>query len=366
MSGGCCGYFGKTATNYLPCLNSTVNIRLPAEWEPQSAIMLTWPHPATDWEPWLDAVEPVYIEITQQVSIHEKIIIACHDQMHKTHIETLLSQHGITVDEYQLFIAPSNDSWARDHGPITLLANQEPRLLDFTFNGWGNKYPAELDNRITSVLYKAGAFGKAQYQKIDFVLEGGSIETDGQGTLLTTASCLLSQQRNPGLDKIEIEKKLSNYLGVERIIWIYNGQLLGDDTDGHIDTLARFANPETILYVSSDDMDDPNFISLKLLAEELEALTQIDGNPYKLVPLPSPVISNTDGSYLPASYANFLIINNAVLVPVYGVEYDEEVLKIFRECFVNRKIIPVNCRPLIQQYGSLHCITMHLPQGVVS
>ncbi len=365
MSGRCHGYFCKTATDNLPCLNVTVNIRLPAEWEPQSAIMLTWPHSATDWQTWLDEVEPVYIEITRQVSFHEKIIIACHDKTHKTHIETLLSQQGISVDKYRLYIAPSNDSWARDHGPITVMTGQQPRLLDFTFNGWGNKYPADLDNRITSTLYEEGAFGKTPYKEIDFVLEGGSIETDGKGTLLTTVSCLLSKQRNPGLGKKEIETKLTEYLGANHIIWIQHGQLPGDDTDGHIDTLVRFANDETILYVASDDTDDPDFASLKLMAEELQGLTKMNGTPYKLVPLPSPVITNAGGNYLPASYANFLIINNAVLVPIYGMDTDEGVIKIFKECFVDRKIIPVNCRPLIQQYGSLHCITMHLPQGVI-
>jgi agmatine deiminase len=246
------------------------------------------------------------------------------------------------------------------------MAGQQPRLLDFTFNGWGNKYPADLDNRITTTLYKAGAFGKTPCQGIDFILEGGSIETDGQGTLMTTVSCLLSKHRNPGLGKKEIEAKLSEFLGADNIIWIHHGQLAGDDTDGHIDTLARFANDETILYVTSNESDDPNFASLNRMEEELQGLTKKNGKPYKLVSLPSPVITNAEGNYLPASYANFLIINHAVLVPVYGLETDAGVIKIFKECFVNRKIIPVNCRPLIQQYGSLHCITMHLPQGVVS
>jgi agmatine deiminase len=342
-----------------------VKIRLPAEWEPQSAIMLTWPHPATDWQPWLDEVEPVYIEIIRQVCVYEKVIIACHDQTSKTHIQALLSKQGISVDNLRLYIAPSNDSWSRDHGPITVMAAQQPRLLDFTFNGWGNKYPSDLDNRITATLYEAGAFGKTSCQKINFILEGGSIETDGKGTLLTTVSCLLSKQRNPGLEKKEIEATLSEHLGVNHFIWLHHGQLTGDDTDGHIDTLVRLTNDETILYVTSDDTDDPNFAALNLMAKELQGLTQANGKPYKLVPLPSPVITNAEGNYLPASYANFLIINNAVLVPIYGMESDAGVIKIFKECFADRKIIPVNCMPLIQQYGSLHCITMHLPQGVI-
>jgi len=343
-----------------------MKIRLPAEWEPQSAVMLTWPHPATDWQLWLHDVEPVYVEITRQISRYEKIIIACHDSDHKHHVEVLLLQQDIPDEQFRLYIAPSNDSWARDHGPITVMVNDKPELLDFIFNGWGNKYPAELDNQISFTLYKAGAFGKTPCKTIKFVLEGGSIETDGEGTLLTTTSCLLSDQRNRGMVKSEIESRLIDYLGVDRIIWFHHGQLLGDDTDGHIDTLIRFSDPETILYVASDDRNNPNFESLKRMSKELHGLKQKNGKPYRLVPLPSPAIKNNNDDYLPASYANFLVINNAVLVPTYGVESDEQIINRFSECFVDRRVIAINCRPLIEQYGSLHCITMHLPEEVVS
>ena len=327
--------------------------------------MLTWPHAATDWQPLLQEVEPVYIEITRQISKYESVFIICNDSIHKKQILNLLTEQEINSDSYQLHTAPSNDSWTRDHGPISVIVNQKPMLLDFTFNGWGNKYPADKDNHITSVLHNAGAFGKTDLKKIDFVLEGGSIESDGAGTLLTTTSCLLSKQRNPGLSMEEIDKKLSEYLGATRIFWFKHGQLLGDDTDGHIDTLIRFANQETIMYVTTDDPDNPNYESLKLMADELHQLKQINGKSYRLIPLPSPVITNEDGQYLPASYANFLIINHAVLVPIYGIETDYRVINTFKECFDDRNIIPINCRPLIKQYGSLHCITMHLPKGVI-
>jgi agmatine/peptidylarginine deiminase len=167
------------------------------------------------------------------------------------------------------------------------------------------------------------------------------------------------------LNKNDIETRLNEYLGVDRIIWFHHGQLLGDDTDGHIDTLIRFADPETIFYAASDDRNDPNFESLRQMSEEVKLLKQKNGKPYQLVPLPSPVIKNNDGDYLPASYANFLIINNAVLVPMYGVKTDDQIIKTFSEYFVDRRVIAINCRPLIEQYGSLHCITMHLPEGVV-
>jgi agmatine/peptidylarginine deiminase len=343
-----------------------MTIRLPAEWEPQSAIMLTWPHPATDWQPWLHDVEPVYTEISRQISRYEKIIIVCHDADHRVHVGGLLCQAGIPAEQYRLYIAPSNDTWARDHGPVTVLADGKPVLLDFTFNGWGNKYPAELDNRITATLHQAGAFGKTSLRTFDFVLEGGSIETDGQGTLLTTASCLLSARRNHGMGKSGIEARLTEYLGADRILWFHHGQLPGDDTDGHIDTLIRFADPETLLYAAANDKNDPDFESLRLMPEELKQLRQKNGKPYRLVALPSPVIRNDNGDYLPASYVNFLIINHAVLVPVYGVRTDEQAINTFSECFVDRQVIAINCRPLIEQYGSLHCITMQFPEGVVT
>jgi agmatine/peptidylarginine deiminase len=341
------------------------SVRLPAEWERQSALMLTWPHPDTDWYPILHEVEPVFVEISLHAGQRQRVIIVCHDEAQSRHVGELLGAQGISPDKYTLYIAPSNDSWARDHGPISVLRDHQPQLLDFTFNGWGEKFSADLDNRITSRLHQAGAFGDTPLQTIDFVLEGGSIETDGQGTLLTTTSCLLSPRRNPGLAKTDIEKRLRQYLNVQRILWLEHGHLQGDDTDGHIDTLARFANPETILYVASTDPADPNHASLQRMAEELKRLAQPNGDPYHLVPLPAPVIRDDAGHCLPASYANFLIINDAVLVPLYGMAMDNPALEIFGKSFVRRKIIGINCRPLIQQYGSLHCVTMQLPAGIV-
>jgi len=313
----------------------------------------------------LHEVEPVFVEITLQAGRRQTVIIACHDEAHSRHVGELLGAHGMPPDRYRLYIARSNDSWARDHGPISVLRDHQPQLLDFTFNGWGNKYPADLDNRITSLLHLAGAFGDTPLQTIDFVLEGGSIETDGQGTLLTTTSCLLSPQRNRGLVKTDSENRLRQYLNARRILWLEHGQLQGDDTDGHIDTLARFANPETILYVASTDPADPNYAPLQRMAEELKRFVRLNGDPYRLIPLPAPVIRDSSGQCLPASYANFLIINDAVLVPLYSIAMDALALEIFSKVFAQRKIIGINCRPLLQQYGSLHCVTMQLPAGIV-
>ena len=327
--------------------------------------MLTWPHPDTDWHPILHEVEPVFVEIAIAAGRWQTVIVACHDEAHSRHIGKLLSAQGVSPDKYRLYTAPSNDSWARDHGPISIWRDHQPQLLDLTFNGWGNKYSADLDNRITARLHQAGAFGNTPLQTIDFVLEGGSIETDGQGTLLTTTSCLLSPRRNPGLAKTDIENRLRQYLNVHRILWLEHGHLQGDDTDSHIDILARFANPETILYVSSTDPADPNYAPLQRMAEELKRLVQDNGHPYRLIPLPAPVIRDHAGQCLPASYANFLIINDAVLVPLYDIAMDSLALEIFSKNFAQRKIMGINCRTLIQQYGSLHCVTMQLPAGIV-
>ena len=339
--------------------------RLPAEWEPQSGIMLTWPHEKTDWAELLDEVEPVFIEICRHVSEFQLVLIVCRDDEHKNHIGRLLNVTGANYSNCRFYLAESNDSWARDHGPVTILDDGRPVLLDFMFNGWGNKYPANLDNRITADLYYAHAFDAVVLKKTEFVLEGGSIETDGAGTLLTTASCLLSPHRNPGFSRIEVEKKLIEFLHVQRVIWLHHGYIPGDDTDGHIDNLARFVDAETILYIASNDPSDPNFESLSLMEKELRSARQINGKPYHLIKLPAIVVRDANGQFLPASYANFLITNEAVLVPVYGAGTDMEALDIFNKCFVDRKIVAVNCSSLIRQYGSLHCTTMHLPKGVI-
>lgn len=339
--------------------------RYPAEWEPQDGIMLTWPHPETDWLPVLDQVEPVFVDIARHTSRFEKVIISCHNQAHCEHVQQLLETADLNMANCHLYICPSNDSWVRDHGPVTILDHGKPQLLDFTFNGWGNKYPAPLDNRVTQTLYGQGVFNQTPISTLSFVLEGGSLETDGQGTLLTTTSCLLSPQRNPDMDQADIDATLCNSLGVNRVLWLYHGHMLGDDTDGHIDTLARFIDPDTIMYVSCDDATYPGQSSLQQMENELQALNKTDGTPYRLIPLPFANIRNEQGDYLPASYANFLIINGAVLVPLYDVEADQAVIELFNKHFVDREVIGINCRPLVQQFGSLHCVTMHIPEGVI-
>lgn len=328
--------------------------------------MLTWPHAYSDWRPWLAEVEPVFVAIARAVAEREQVIITAYDAAHLMHISTLLQRAGTNLDRVHLHIAPSNDTWVRDHGPITVSKNGTPLLLDFIFNGWGDKFDATLDNELVRRLHAQGAFGATPLTSIDFVLEGGSIEVDGAGSLLTTERCLLSPQRNPALNRAAIETRLHEWLGVERVLWLTHGYLAGDDTDSHIDTLARFCSPDMVCYVACDDASDEHYTELKAMEQELQALRSAAGAPYHLVPLPWPQPKyGDDGRRLPASYANFLIINGAVLAPTYDDPADNAALARLKTCFPDRAIIAIPCLPLIRQYGSLHCVTMQLPAAVL-
>lgn len=342
-----------------------MTFRLPAEWHPQSAIMLTWPHQGTDWQPWLTEIQNTYLNIIAQVSRFQSVVVACHDEQNKRFLGQQLNDLPL-AHPVHLFIAPSDDTWARDHGPITLVNDQgETKILDFTFNAWGDKYQANLDDKITQALIQQPFVQLQQYQNIDFVLEGGSIESDGRGSLLTTEICLLNPNRNPDLKKSDIEATLKTLFKVSNVIWLSQGHLPGDDTDAHIDTLARFT-PTGIAYVTSEDHSDPSYAALKVMESELIAARDIDGQPYTLFPLPSPApIMNVEGEPLPATYANFLIINQAVLVPTYQDRNDQLALDVLQRAFPEHQIIGIDCRTVIQQFGSLHCLTMQLPQGLI-
>lgn len=346
--------------------NSVAQV-LPAEWAPQSAVMLTWPHMSSDWAAILPRVEPVYVAIAREVARREKLVIACFDEALREHVRSLLARAGVDLGQVRLFVVPSNDTWARDHGPLTVLRNGKPRILDFHFNGWGNKFDHDLDDQITPRLHAAGAFGATELESVEMILEGGGIESDGIETLMTTAHCQLSPERNPHLDKAAITERLRDWFGTPRVLWLQHGQLAGDDTDGHIDTLARFCDPETIAYVTCTDPADEHYAPLLAMEAELRAFRAPSGRPYKLVPLPLPSPHyGEDGRRLPATHANFLIINGAVLVPTYNDAVDALVLERLRPCFPDREVIGIDCSPLIRQYGSLHCITMQIPAGVVA
>lgn len=339
---------------------------LPPEWAPQSGVMLTWPHAHGDWAARLHEVEPVFVAIAREVARREKVLITCYDERHRQHVSQRLDAGGVDRRRVVLRTAPSNDTWARDHGPITVACGDELLLLDFLFNGWGGKYGYALDNALTRRLYDQGTFGATPLQSVDLVLEGGSIEVDGSGSLLTTERCLLAPTRNPGLARAALEARLAELLGVTRVLWLKHGALAGDDTDSHIDTLARFCDAGTIAYVACDDARDEHYAELRAMEEELRQLRAADGAPYRLVALPLPrAVLDEHGRRLPATYANFLIINGAVLVPTYRDPADALALERLRSCFADREIVAIDCLPLVFQYGSLHCVTMQLPAGVL-
>jgi len=336
-----------------------MTVNLPAEWAPQSAIQLTWPRPDGDFADRFEAVERNFVALAAAISRFQDVIIGYGFDAAELHYR--LVEAGAVAERLKIFAVEADDVWARDHGPITVFRDGRPVHLDFVFNGWGNKFDATLDNQVTLQLQEAGAWS-APVESLDFVLEGGGIESDGLGTLLTTERCLLAPTRNPAFDKAEIEARLKQWFGLDRVLWLSHGDLIGDDTDGHIDTIARFCDADTIAYQACDDTADAHYADLKAMEAELQALRTRDGRPYKLVPLPlPPAIHDEEGQRLPAGYPNFLILNGAVLVPTYGVSTDAEALARLRPCFPDRDVIGVDCRTLIHQYGSLHCVTMQIP-----
>ncbi|MEE8119327.1 MAG: agmatine deiminase family protein [Gammaproteobacteria bacterium] len=342
------------------------NRRVPAEWELQSVVQLTWPHTNSDWVNDLIAVEQTFACIATEVSRRQLVIVVCHSHDQIKHITGLIKIAGGDTDRLYICVTPSNDTWARDHGPISVLDNSSPRLLDFRFNGWGGRYPAKLDNMITQNLDSTKTFGDTPVDSIDLELEGGALDFDGHGTLLTTRSCLIDARDTKSKTQEEFEEIFFELFGVVETHWLQNGRLEGDDTDGHIDTLARFTDVETIAYQGCDNTSDCHYEPLRRMASELKSFQNFMGKPYRLVelPLPAPVYDKT-GNRLPATYANFLVINEAVLVPTYADPADTTALKCLQTCFPDRTIIGIDCRSLIQQFGSLHCATMHYPASVV-
>ena len=338
------------------------NIFFPPEWYPQSAVQLTWPHEQTDWAPIIDEATACFVAIARDVMKHEKLLIVCVDESEVRRQLGTVDDHNVLFREIR-----SNDSWARDHGGITVFVDGKPVIYDFVFNGWGMKFAANCDNLITRMLAQADTFSK----EIDvinmqpFVLEGGSLESDGKGTLLTTVECLGSVNRNEYLHQEQLEYHLKELFGLTRILWLRNGYLAGDDTDSHIDMLARFCDAKTIAYVQCTDETDEHFAELRAMEDELKTFRTMSGQPYHLIPLPMAETVIWEGKRLPASYANFLIINSAVLVPFYQTERDEKAKKALQEAFPDREIIGIDCRALVKQRGSLHCVTMQYPEGVI-
>lgn len=339
-------------------------LRLPAEWEPQAAVLIAWPHAGTDWAERLAEVETTYVALAAAATRYEPLIVVVADSAVRARAEGLLRQAGADLARIRFVELPYDDTWLRDSGPITLKAADGGfQLTDFRFTGWGGKFGAEQDDALIAGLVGAGVFGQAAHKRIDWALEGGGIESDGAGTILTTWRCLA--QRHPEQSRAQMSAILRDGLYAQRVLWLDYGYLEGDDTDAHIDTLARFAPGGRIVYQACDDADDPHHEELRRMGEELAALRSADGHPYTLYPLPwaRPIID--EGRRLAASYANYLIVNGAVLVPAYGDPADDEAARIIGSAHPGREVLQVPCRPLIWQNGSLHCITMQLPAGLL-
>jgi agmatine/peptidylarginine deiminase len=334
--------------------------RFPAEWEKQSAVLIAWPHKTGDFSNNLESVEQSYSVIADTITQYQRLIIVCRDDIHQQHIKGLITRH----DDIDFIHATVNDIWVRDTVFLSVEKDGGITHLNFLFNGWGEKYQHQNDNDLNHKLLNAKPFKGKAHKDIDFILEGGSVESDGIETILTTKQCLLNPNRNKGLTQQEIEQQLLANLGAKRVLWLDQENLSGDDTDAHIDTLARFCSANTIAYTSCKDPDDLHYTSLKYMERQLQEFRNPVGEPYHLValPLPKPIFDEED-QQLPANYANFLIINHAVLVPTYSDPMDDIALKRLGECFPQHEIIAIPCRPLVHQYGSLHCMTMQFPAG---
>ena len=337
------------------------HITLPAEWAEQDAVLIAWPHPDTDWNYMLDEVEACYMSVAEAISNHETLIIATpQPDLVSSKLAHLPHRNRICIVDID-----TNDTWARDFGPITVETDGVPVALDFKFNGWGLKFASDKDNLINRALKNKGVIAAELVNRLGFVLEGGSIESDGKGTIMTTSNCLLSPNRNGEMSRQDIQDYLTQQFGARQVLWVDHGELAGDDTDSHIDTLARFLPGNIIAYTRCQDSNDCHYAELELMHRQIAAFVNADGKPYGLVtlPLPEPIFDD-DGLRLPATYANFLITNRCLLVPTYNQpELDHLALQALQAAVPSHKVVGIDCRALIKQHGSLHCITMQLPKG---
>lgn len=336
--------------------------RMPAEWESQDAILMAFPHQGTDWNYMLPEITRCYIEMIKAMIPSGQTIIIITPEPDR--VKDILKENDL--EQVSVVKCDTNDTWTRDYGALSTVGDGEPVLLDFKFNGWGLKFASCFDNLVNQHL--RGIFNGKLENHLSFVLEGGSIESDGEGTILTTSECMLSPNRNGGNTKAEIECYLKKSLGASRVLWLNHGYLAGDDTDSHIDTLARFVDSRTIAYVKCYDKADEHYTELSMMEDELKQFRTITGSSYELVPLPLPdSIYDEDGERLPATYANFLIMNDRVILPIYNQPHNDEIaIKALTHAFPNRKIVPVDSNALIKQHGSIHCATMQFPKGYIN
>lgn len=342
----------------------TLPLRLPAEWEDYDTVMIAWPHAATDWADMLPEITRCYVDLAEAVVVRSGLRLLVVTPEPEAVADTL---SHLPKEKILLFTCPTNDTWTRDYGPITVIAAGEPCAVDFQFNGWGLKFAADLDNMVNLRMLHASLLTPRYRSRLNYTIEGGAIESDGRGTMLANAQTLMALNRNGFTDERLLRSYFRENLGIETLHLLHHGALEGDDTDSHIDTLARLAPDDTILYVKSYRPDDTHTPDLDAMEAELKELRTPDGNPYNLIALPLPEpIYDADGERLPATYANFLITPRTVLMPTYAQpDLDRMASQMLQIAFPDRKIVGVDCRALIRQHGSLHCATMQLPAGVL-
>ena len=346
-----------------------MNRTLPAEWAPQGAIMLIWPHDGTDWATRdLARVEQACAAFAAAITRFEWLVLVCRDRAVRQRALEHLAAAGCKRAAIATVLVETDDTWARDIAPIPVLDGELPLLVNCRFNGWGNKFPHSRDSAFGPALIDSAGFATLGFERADITLEGGALESDGAGTLLVNRPTVLDPARNPDLDAAGAETAFRRHFGIERTLWLDVPALPGDDTDGHIDTLARFCDRDTIAHAAAPagDADDASAVTCGELERQLSALRTAAGEPYRLVPLPGPApVAGTDGAPRPASYANFVLINGAVLVPAYADAADGPAVERLQEAFPERTVVPVPARTFVEQGGALHCLTMNLPEGII-
>jgi agmatine deiminase len=335
--------------------------RMPAEWEKHSAIWLSFPHD-TESFPHTEEAQKAHADFVRAISDYETVELQVLDEMTKAHVTSLLTERGANLENVRFHVREYADIWFRDYGPLFVVNDKtkELAMTKWTFNAWGGKYDTLL--RDNGIPYEMNKQMKLDMFETGIVMEGGSIELNGKGTVLTTTQCLLNKNRNPKLTKEEIEKYLDEYLNAPNVVWLTEG-IEGDDTDGHIDDIARFVNETTIVCAVEKNENDGNYKALKENFELLKEAKDQDGNPFTVVPLPmpSPVISTVSGKRLPASYANFYIGNGVVIVPIFAVPEDAEALKVLQSVFPNHKVIGLNAQYIVYGFGTFHCMSQQQP-----
>lgn len=357
------------------CQNS-VRLRMPAEWEDQEAILMAWPHTGTDWAPIIEEARAQFARIAAELARHgDNVVLLATDAAEAGEYldywfsEELGDKRG--RDRINIVSMEINDTWTRDYGPISVLHDGEtlPYAVDFRFNAWGNKFESNLDNAVNAKLCEAGIIDRDRYMdSLDFVLEGGSVESDGRGTILTTSTCLLNPNRNPSCSREKIEHVLAERLGARRILWVNHGHIPGDDTDSHIDTICRLGPGDVLLYSGAGENDDPGADELRKMTDELARFRTDKDKPYHLVELPRPdPIFDDVGNPLAATYANFLVTPKNVYIPSYGRPRTDRLAAMTIQAVYNdRRVVPIDCSVLIRQGGSLHCSTMQLYPGMIN